>query len=396
MPLPSFSWANGAEVWNYMLEKDEAYARLRNERMLDRHPSLVDNYRTILLDWLSEVSHACKLHRETYHLALDFIDRYLTSQASVGKYQLQLIGVTCLFLAAKYEEIRPPTVLEFAELTDGACRPEEIIDNEVVILSAINWQITPMTPNSWLNTYMQILINLDEEAPENREQERPSPTKVAPAKKSPVDKEDAENKPLDRISNAQLKLNRSKSRSVQLSAAKKNDAFMLPAINGILRYSHKRIASLIDLALLHIESLRFSNSILTASALHHFTSANTARQCTGYTHEELADCIAWLEPFVETIREIEEQVFIASCKDDADATQKHTHIATANLLDKVITKIELANRQSFKRKACSLEEDVISDSDADSVKTPMSSPLKPSTTVLLTPPSSTRKSRRIR
>ena len=44
-----------------------------------------------------------RLHRETFHLAVDFVDRYLSSQRNVAKQRLQLIGVTSLFIAAKIE-----------------------------------------------------------------------------------------------------------------------------------------------------------------------------------------------------------------------------------------------------------------------------------------------------
>jgi len=372
-----------------MLEKDASYSRLRSERILERHPSLVDSYRSILFDWLSEVSHECKFHRETYHLALDFIDRYLAAQSNVSKLQLQLIGTTCLFLAAKYEEIRPPTVHEFAELTDGACTPEEIIENEVIILSAINWEITPITPNSWLNIYMQILVNLDQDSNNDsaivlsphKGNRRPRKTFTKTITTTPIEADE------NSLSQSEFTL-----------ASVKNDSFIMPVQNGILRYNHAIIASVIDLALLHIESLRFKTSILVASAFYHFTSDATVRQCTGYTYKDLAECIAWIEPFVETIEEIREPLFIASCRgSEPNTTQMHTHIANASLLDRTITKIESRKlKTSLKRKACALDEEVIlhTDSEAESIYT--TSPLKSSTTVLLTPPSSTRKSRRLR
>ena len=43
-------------------------------------------------------------------------------------------GVTCLFIAAKVEEIYPPKIHEFAFVTDGACSENEILDMELVIL----------------------------------------------------------------------------------------------------------------------------------------------------------------------------------------------------------------------------------------------------------------------
>lgn len=469
-PLPSFSWANGTEVWESMLEKDATYSKLRNEKILERHPCLVDTYRTILFDWLSEVSHECKFHRETYHLALDFIDRYLAATSNIGKYQLQLIGTTCLFLAAKYEEIRPPTVNEFAELTDGACKPEEIIDHEVVILSAINWDITPMTPNSWLNIYMQILSNLDEEDDattttttnddvvrrnlarseansldqycneENSRSSTISTRSTASTTRSSLRRASKKLKtysdrtitsttaPTTNPSFGSTYLDDNSTTASQSEfrlARTRNDSFILPSNNGFLRYNHKRIASVVDLALLHIESLRFSNSILTAAALYHFTTQQTIRQCTGYNYEQLAECIHWLEPFVETVREIQEPVFIASCKGIAHPTQMHSHIATAAMFDEVKARIETRRHQqmqtaALKRKAFELENDEASnDAQVSSASgavalieqvdgqlivlggntnnnTPNSlaiSPLKPSTTVLLTPPSSTCKAR---
>ena len=61
------------------------------------HPSLQPRMRAILLDWLIEVCEVYRLHRETYHLALDFIDRFLATQSDLPKQQLQLIGIRDIF-----------------------------------------------------------------------------------------------------------------------------------------------------------------------------------------------------------------------------------------------------------------------------------------------------------
>ena len=65
-------------------------------------------------------------------------------------------GVTCLFIAAKIEEIYPPKLQEFAFVTDGACSEDEIIQMELVVLKGLNWGLSPMTPNRWMKTYMQV------------------------------------------------------------------------------------------------------------------------------------------------------------------------------------------------------------------------------------------------
>uniref|UniRef100_A0A3Q2EGV1 G2/mitotic-specific cyclin-B2 n=1 Tax=Cyprinodon variegatus TaxID=28743 RepID=A0A3Q2EGV1_CYPVA len=123
-------------VWNNMLEKDRTYSR--DVHMLQKHPHLQPNMRAILLDWLMEVSEVYKLHRETYHLAQDYFDRFMATQTNVFKSTLQLIGITCLFIAAKVEEMYPPKVHQFAYVTDEACTEDEILRMEIIIMKVGN------------------------------------------------------------------------------------------------------------------------------------------------------------------------------------------------------------------------------------------------------------------
>lgn len=50
-----------------------------------------------------QVCEVYTLHRETYYLAVDYIDRYLSNTKNIHKTRLQLVGVTALFIAAKLE-----------------------------------------------------------------------------------------------------------------------------------------------------------------------------------------------------------------------------------------------------------------------------------------------------
>jgi hypothetical protein len=50
-----------------------------------------------------------KLRQETLYLCFQIIDRFLEKQL-VARSRLQLVGVTGLMLASKYEEIYPPEV----------------------------------------------------------------------------------------------------------------------------------------------------------------------------------------------------------------------------------------------------------------------------------------------
>ena len=74
--------------------------------------------REVLVDWLVEVGEEYKLQRETLHLCVNYIDRFLT-HVPVARSKLQLVGVGCMLVAAKYEEIHPPAVDEFVYISDN-------------------------------------------------------------------------------------------------------------------------------------------------------------------------------------------------------------------------------------------------------------------------------------
>ena len=55
--------------------------------------------RAVLVDWLVEVAEEFKLHAETLHLAVSYVDRFLTMNV-VTRDKLQLLGVTAMLVAA--------------------------------------------------------------------------------------------------------------------------------------------------------------------------------------------------------------------------------------------------------------------------------------------------------
>ena len=58
--------------------------------------------RTILVDWLIEVQENFELFHETLYLAVRLVDTYL-SRREVKREYLQLVGATCMLIAAKFE-----------------------------------------------------------------------------------------------------------------------------------------------------------------------------------------------------------------------------------------------------------------------------------------------------
>ena len=74
--------------------------------------------RTILIDWMMEVCMEFTLKRETFYYAVNFVDRYLSRVKNIKKNNLQLIGVTSMYIASKMEEVLSPKVGDFVKSTD--------------------------------------------------------------------------------------------------------------------------------------------------------------------------------------------------------------------------------------------------------------------------------------
>lgn len=85
--------------------------------------------RAILIDWLIEVHLKFKLLPETLFLTVNLIDRFL-EKAIIQRTKLQLVGVTSMLIASKYEEIYAPEVRDFVYITDKAYSKEEILKME--------------------------------------------------------------------------------------------------------------------------------------------------------------------------------------------------------------------------------------------------------------------------
>lgn len=113
------------------------------------------NMRAILIDWLVQVNLKFRLLQETMYMTVGIIDRFLQDNP-VPKKQLQLVGVTAMFLASKYEEMYPPEISDFAYVTDKAYTTAQIRDMEMTILRVLKFQLGRPLPLQFLRRASKI------------------------------------------------------------------------------------------------------------------------------------------------------------------------------------------------------------------------------------------------
>ena len=106
------------------------------------------NYRmrAILIDWLIDVHLKYKLLPQTLYIAVNLIDRYLAKNET-SRAKLQLVGVTAMFIACKYEEIYPPELKDFVYITDGAYVKSDVLNMEYKMLKSLDFNVT--FPTQW-------------------------------------------------------------------------------------------------------------------------------------------------------------------------------------------------------------------------------------------------------
>lgn len=105
--------------------------------------------RAILLNWIIQVHSSFGLTSETLYIATSMIDRYFAREP-VSKSKIQLIGITALFIASKYEEIYYPEINEFVNVCDKLYTKKDIIRMELQMLDALNFELGRPLPLHFL------------------------------------------------------------------------------------------------------------------------------------------------------------------------------------------------------------------------------------------------------
>ena len=115
-----------------------------------------EKMRAMLVDWLIDVHFKFKLKANTLFLTIWLVDKYL-SLKKVKRNKLQLIGVTCMLISCKYEEIYSPEVFDFVYITENSYEKKDIIDLEMEILTLLDFNITVPTSNSFYEIISSLL-----------------------------------------------------------------------------------------------------------------------------------------------------------------------------------------------------------------------------------------------
>nr|P34801.1 RecName: Full=G2/mitotic-specific cyclin-2 [Antirrhinum majus]CAA53729.1 mitotic-like cyclin [Antirrhinum majus] len=149
---------NDLAVVEYVEDMYKFYKSAENDSRphdyMDSQPEINEKMRAILIDWLVQVHYKFELSPETLYLTINIVDRYLASKTT-SRRELQLLGMSSMLIASKYEEIWAPEVNDLVCISDGSYSNEQVLRMEKKILGALEWYLTVPTPYVFLVRFIK-------------------------------------------------------------------------------------------------------------------------------------------------------------------------------------------------------------------------------------------------
>lgn len=140
---PNTDYLFNLEYFDEMYENfllDEKNSKINPRYMEAIQGDINENMRAILVDWLIEVHYQYNFKRKTLFQAIYILDLYL-SKKTIERIKFQLLGIACLLIASKVNEIDYPRLGEFVHITDDAYTIQELLNVEIDVMQTLNFEI---------------------------------------------------------------------------------------------------------------------------------------------------------------------------------------------------------------------------------------------------------------
>ncbi|KAJ2013704.1 G2/mitotic-specific cyclin [Coemansia sp. S680] len=136
-----------SDIIEYLRERE--LVTMPNPAYMTMQKKLTWDMRRELVNWIVKIHYQLRLLPETLFLAVNILDRFLCKRKIRARW-LQLIGVTAVMVACKYGESVTPHLSDFIYLAGNSCTAQEILTTEIVILTALDFDMSYPNPMTFL------------------------------------------------------------------------------------------------------------------------------------------------------------------------------------------------------------------------------------------------------
>ena len=138
-----------------LIENNSKIRKISYKNILKNQKKLKWEDRAHTMVWMMQICEEFAFKRDTFHYACNYFDHYLTfgDEKIKNKKILQLIGITCISISGKIEEVQIPKLKEYANSIDDCFEIKDIILMEQKICLSLKWKLINVNINTWLNWY---------------------------------------------------------------------------------------------------------------------------------------------------------------------------------------------------------------------------------------------------
>jgi hypothetical protein len=117
-------------------------------------------HRESVVQFINEVCEDFGLMTQTAGLAVSYFDRYvsMTKRGGLDKHRVQLLAITCTLIAAKFCEIKMPSLDDLCEVAHDKYSKAQLKEMELETLRVLQWELHAITPHAVLE---QLAIIMD-------------------------------------------------------------------------------------------------------------------------------------------------------------------------------------------------------------------------------------------
>ncbi|XP_005998513.1 cyclin-O [Latimeria chalumnae] len=137
--------------------KRQSEDRFHPLKCLANQPQVTAETRCKLISWLIPVHRHFGLSFESLCLAVNIMDRFLTT-TPVASDCFQLVGVTSLLLACKQVEMFPPRISQLLALCCDAFTREQLCNLECIVLIKLNFNLAAPTLGFFLDYFTNLRL----------------------------------------------------------------------------------------------------------------------------------------------------------------------------------------------------------------------------------------------
>ncbi|KAI3456658.1 hypothetical protein Pfo_013321 [Paulownia fortunei] len=140
------------DIYQYYWVMEAQNPLLKNYMGIQR--DITPQMRGILINWLVEVHLKFDLMEETLFLTVTLLDRYLSLE-SIKKNEMQLVGLTALLLASKYEDFWHPRVTDLISISAESYTRDQMLKMEKTILKKLKFRLNEPTPYVFMLRFLK-------------------------------------------------------------------------------------------------------------------------------------------------------------------------------------------------------------------------------------------------